>query len=149
MPEGAAIRGGCLCGGARFEIRGQPTPIQVCHARRCRKATGSAFAPEIGVRAEDFRWLHGRELAAVYEAPLLREPPRYKRAFCRVCGAPLPVVTPGAPWVVLLAGTLDDDPGTRPFRHVFTGQGAPWHDIRDELPAFEEHVPSDQRLPGK
>lgn len=143
------VRGSCLCGGASFEINGRLTPIQCCHATRCRKATGSAFAPEIAALTSHFRWIRGADLVAVYEAPLLKTPPAYRRGFCRICGSPLPIVDPEAPFVVFNAGVLDDDPEARPFRHVFVGSKAPWFDIRDELPQFTEHVPADQRLPTK
>jgi hypothetical protein len=34
------------------------------------------------------------------------------------------------------AGTLDDDPGLRPQRHIFVDVKAPWFDIADGLPRF-------------
>jgi hypothetical protein len=34
------------------------------------------------------------------------------------------------------AGTLDDDPGLRPQRHIFFDLKAPWFDITDTLPRF-------------
>ena len=69
------VRGSCLCGGIAFEIDGRLTPIQVCHARRCQKATGGAFAPELAAKRDGFRWLRGEELLSSYEAPILRAPP--------------------------------------------------------------------------
>jgi hypothetical protein len=140
------VRGSCLCGGVAFEIDGRLTPIQLCHARRCQRFTGSAFSPELAAKAAALRWLRGEELIRVYEAPLLREPPPLRRAFCRVCGSPLPVPLEGTDWVVLLAGVLDDDPGTKPFRHIFVAHGPVWHEITDELPRFEERPPEHQRL---
>ena len=77
--------------------------------------------------------------------PLLREQP-LRRAFCRVCGSPLPAPLEGTDYVVLLAGVLDDDPGTKAFRHIFAGQDAPWNSITDSLPTFEEGPPADQRI---
>jgi hypothetical protein len=75
------IRGSCLCGAVAFEIDGRVTPIQLCHARRCQKFTGSAFSPELAARAERFRWLRGEDQLAHYEAPLLREPPPLRHIF--------------------------------------------------------------------
>jgi len=69
------VRGGCLCGSVSFEIDGELTSIQYCHAVRCRKATGSAFEAELAARADTFRWVRGAELVTVYEAPRLREAP--------------------------------------------------------------------------
>jgi len=55
------IQGSCLCGAVAFEIAGRVTPIQLCHARRCQKSTGSAFSAEVAARADRFRWLRGAE----------------------------------------------------------------------------------------
>jgi hypothetical protein len=143
------IRGSCLCGGVEFEIDGRLTPIQCCHATRCRKSTGSAFAPEIAARTSGFRWVRGEELITSYEAPLLREPPPFRKAFCRVCGSPLPLPDPEGDFVVFLAGVLDGEPETKPFRHVFLGQKAAWYSADDELPKFDGRPPADQRLPRK
>lgn len=135
------IRGSCLCGDVVFEIEGELTPIQLCHATRCRKATGSAAAPEALAPASGLRWLRGSELIRVYEAPLLTKPPRYRRAFCGRCGSPLPVEIEGSGFAILNPGVLDDDPGTRELRHAFVEQKAPWHEIADRLPKFEGRPP--------
>jgi hypothetical protein len=37
-------------------------------------------------------------------------------------------------------GTLVDDPGIRPSRHIFVGSKAPWFTITDDLPQYAEHV---------
>ena len=132
------ITGSCLCGQVRFEIDGVLTPIQYCHATRCRKATGAAFAPEVAAKASHLRWISGEDLVTVFEAPLLREPPRYRHAFCRVCGSPAPVALEGTDLVVLHAGILDGTPETRPFRHIFVAQNPSWHPITDDLPQYAE-----------
>jgi hypothetical protein len=143
------IRGSCLCGAVAFAIDGRVTPLQLCHARRCQKTTGSAFAPELAARAERFRWLRGEENLAHFEAPLLREPPPLRRSFCRTCGSPMPVLQPETGFVILLAGVLDTDPGVRPFRRIFTSHAPAWADTGEPLPAFPERPPPDQRLPRK
>ena len=73
------IRGSCLCNAVVFELAGELTPIQLCHATRCRKATGAAAAPELLVEAAGLRWIQGEERVRVYEAPLLEAPPAYRR----------------------------------------------------------------------
>ena len=135
------VNGGCLCGGVRFEIAGKLSPIQFCHARRCRKAGGSAFAAEMGTSREGFRWTRGEHLVTRYQAPLLKEPPAYERAFCSLCGSPLPVLPEGLPYVVLQAGSLDEESQLTPFRHAFVDQQAPWLEILDDLPQFEGRPP--------
>jgi [ribosomal protein S5]-alanine N-acetyltransferase len=143
------VRGSCLCGSVSFEIDGELTSIQYCHAVRCRKATGSAFAAELAARADTFRWVHGAELVTVYEAPLLTEPPPYRHAFCRRCGSPLPVPLEGTAFLALHAGVLDGEPDTQAVRHIFVGQKPSWHTIADEMAAFEQHAPASQRLPRR
>jgi RimJ/RimL family protein N-acetyltransferase len=145
----SVVGGTCLCGAVQFEIAGRVTPVQYCHATRCRKASGSAFAAELAAKAADLRWIRGEDLVTAYEAPLLREPPPYRHAFCRRCGSPLPVALEGTDFVVLHAGVLDGDPETRALRHIFVGQNPSWHAITDDLPRFEEHAPVEQRLPKK
>jgi hypothetical protein len=140
------VTGTCLCGGVVFAIDGVLSPMQYCHATRCRKASGSAFAAELVALASTFRWVRGEDFVTTYEAPLLREPPPYRRSFCRVCGSPLPVALEGTDFVVLHAGVLDGEPETRPFRHIFVAQQAPWHMITDDMPQFEEHDSTDQQV---
>jgi hypothetical protein len=48
------MQGGCLCGAVRFEFDHAAGTFELCHCNRCRKATGSAYAAEIGVRVADF-----------------------------------------------------------------------------------------------
>jgi len=138
----AMIRGSCLCGGVTFAIDGELTPIQLCHATRCRKASGAAFAPEMLCRHADLRWLTGEALVREYEAPLLHTPPAYRRAFCATCGSPLPCGIAGTIYANVPTGVLDDDPGTRPFRHAFVAQRACWHEITDGLPQHDGRPPT-------
>ncbi len=135
------IKGSCLCGGVQFELKGEVTPIQKCHAVRCRKATGGAYAPELLTSKDDFAWNCGKKLISEYTAPILNEPPAYKRSFCKKCGSPLPVEIEGTDFIMLLAGILDTDPETSEFRHAFTGQKASWHEITDRLPSHVGQPP--------
>jgi hypothetical protein len=140
------VKGACLCGSVGFEIDGSPTAIEFCHCSRCRKAYGSAFAATFYVMASEFRWMHGQEFVAVYEAPLQKEPPPYRHVFCRGCGSPLPIVMTEFDVAEIPAGTLDGDPVARPLRHVFVRKKAPWFEITDALPQHREHVRRSEHL---
>lgn len=131
------IRGSCLCGGVRFELTRAVGPFELCHCSRCRKVTGSAFAPAIGVRREDFRYLSGQELVAIYDAPILDAPPAYRSCFCRRCGSPVPDPGSTSPWFEIAAGLLDDDPLLRPARHIMVDYKADWYPIDDGLPMLD------------
>jgi hypothetical protein len=128
------LRGSCLCGGVRFEIAKAVGPFELCHCRRCRKTSGSAFTACLGVLAADYRLLSGAELIESFDAPILHAPPAYRSSFCRRCGSPVPNPNPGVDWFEIPAGLLGDDPGLRPDRHIFVELQAPWFESRDALP---------------
>ena len=140
------MRGSCLCGRVAFESQGTPTPIEYCHCSRCKKAFGGAFAATLYVPASSFRWSHGEELVSSYDAPIRQQPPAYRHVFCRLCGSPLPIVNRAARVVEIPAGVLDDDPGTRPLRHIFVELKAPWFELTDALPRYARHVPPSEHL---
>jgi len=128
------IRGSCLCGGVKFEITGTTGPFELCHCSRCRKATGSAFSAGLRVRGEDFRLVQGQELIKTFEAPILNAPPPYTNRFCGRCGSPLPVPAGDGSSFDVSAGTLDDDPGIRPDKHIYVDFKSSWYRIEDDLP---------------
>ncbi len=142
------IRGGCLCGGVRFELRRAVGPFELCHCTRCRKASGTAFAARIGVDTADYRLLQGADLVATFEAPVALRPPGYRAAFCRRCGSPVPAPPPGAAWFEIPAGLLDDDPGLRPDRHIYVEHAAAWHEIGDALPQLTKQEIRELRARG-
>jgi hypothetical protein len=130
------VKGSCLCGGAQYEINGDIKLMANCHCSMCRKHHGAAFVTFVGVNTADFRWLKGEDLLERYQTS-----PGHVRAFCRVCGSSLPDPDPGATDFYLPAGTLDDDPGARLAGHIFVGSKAPWVEINDGLPQFDEYPP--------
>jgi hypothetical protein len=118
----------------QFEVDRVAGPFELCHCRRCRKASGSAFVAGLGVRAEDFRLLTGADLIRSYEAPLREHPPAYRVAFCSRCGSPVPSSHAGAVWLEIPAGLLDGDPVLRPDKHIFVECKSDWFPISDSLP---------------
>ena len=131
------IRGGCVCGGVRFEIARAVGPFELCHCTRCRKSSGSAFVPWLAALREDFRVLQGEELIRSYEAPLRDKPPAYRTSFCGRCGSPVPDPNSEGPLIELHAGVLDDDPGLRPERHILVEMKSSWFTISDALPQLD------------
>jgi hypothetical protein len=132
-----ALSGSCLCGGVRYEITGALTGALNCHCSMCRKAHGAAFRSRARVKATDFRWLQGEDLVTYFESSFGNH-----RGFCSVCGTALLSRFDFDTGVYgLPLGALDDDPGVRPQFHVFVGSKAPWFEITDALPQFEELPP--------
>jgi hypothetical protein len=44
-------------------------------------------------------------------------------------------------YVHVAMGSLVDAPSIRPTEHIFVGSKAPWFEITDDLPQFEEYPP--------
>ncbi len=132
------LRGSCLCGGVQFEIERAAGPFELCHCSRCRKVSGSAFVAGLGVRTEDFRLLSGAELIRDFSLPVAEHPPPYGVSFCSRCGSTVPNPAPDSEFFEVAAGLLDDDPGRRPDRHIFTHVKSHWYEITDDLPKLDK-----------
>jgi hypothetical protein len=143
------LEGSCLCGAVRFAVDGRVSPLQYCHCRRCQKVSGGAFVAAVAARTDNVRWLAGEDLVEVFALPVREEPPPYRTAFCRRCGAPVPIVDAERPFAIIPAGAFDTPPELTPFRRIFVSLNPPWYEIRDELQQFEHRPPPEQRLPTK
>jgi hypothetical protein len=135
-PTSEAVRGSCLCGAVAYEI---PRPvggaIVLCHCSRCRRSRAAAHNANLFVELERFRWLRGADKVQQFKVP---DAERFSQAFCRDCGSPVPMVRFRA---VIPVGSLDDDPGIRPALHIFVASKAPWYEIADDLPRYDEYAP--------
>ena len=133
------VRGGCLCGGVRYELTTPFRRANFCHCSRCRKHTGAAASAQGRVPREGFTLLSGAELVETF-----RPEGGMAKAFCRVCGSSLFGGTwPDGPEVSIRLGTLDDDPGIRPQYHSFAADVPPWDRLPDDgLPRYDGPPPS-------
>jgi hypothetical protein len=128
------IRGSCLCGSVRYEIRGPLGRVTHCHCSQCRKAHGAAFGTYGTVNRVDFKFVSGEDDLAAYPSSA-----GVLRTFCRRCGATLQFIRESRSQTFSLAlGTLDDDPGVRPSHHIFVGSKAPWFELTDTLPRHDQ-----------
>jgi hypothetical protein len=133
------VRGGCLCGGVRYELTTPFRRANFCHCSRCRKHTGAAASAQGRVAREGFTLLSGAELVETF-----RPEGGMAKAFCRVCGSSVFGGTwPDGPEVSIRLGTLDDDPGIRPQYHSFAADVPPWDRFPDDgLPRYDGPPPS-------
>lgn len=134
MPE-KAIRGSCLCSAVSFQFHGPYRFFQYCHCSRCRKASGTAYAANILVPKENLTWLSGRELLKRYKLP---EAERFATTFCTECGSPLPWSTREGRYLIVPAGSLDDEPEMMPERNIYYDSRARWCLSSEDLPKFPE-----------
>jgi hypothetical protein len=127
------VRGSCLCGGVRFEIDGETTPIGMCHCSKCRKVSGVASNANFMAGRDRLRWISGEDAISKFALPS-----GWGTWRCAVCGSPTPMLHPsgGAYWVP--AGLLDSDPGVRVAGHIYVGSKAPWDEIGGSAPQLLE-----------
>lgn len=131
------ITGSCLCGGVRYEYRGEIEEISLCHCSQCRKAQGSAFVAVSPVDADRFRLITGAELLKEYRAV-----PHKARVFCGTCGSPLYSARDDRPGVLRLRlGTVETPFRGRQAYHAHVASKASWYDIEDALPQYPEARP--------
>jgi hypothetical protein len=131
-------RGSCLCGAVAFRIEGQPILARSCHCGRCRKARGAGHATNMLVPIDGVRFTRGEGELAEYKIP---EAKFYTQTFCRICGAKAPRLSRDRGFAIVPLGALDDDPGIRIREHIWVGSKAPWAEIHDDLPRYEEGPP--------
>jgi hypothetical protein len=133
-----AIRGGCLCGGVRYEVTEPFASASYCHCTRCQHRTGSSAAASARVVPGSFRVTSGEELVGAW-AP----PEGFLKCFCTACGGALWSRDPDdAEAIGVRLGTVDGDPGIRPQYRQFVAYAAPWEPIPDDgLPRYDEGRP--------
>jgi hypothetical protein len=104
-----------------------------CHCSNCRAGTGSTFKSFAGIEREKLELTDGRDGLLVFG----EENGNHTR--CGVCGSLLYSVVRDGAYVHVPMGSLVDEPTIRPAGHIFVGSKAPWFEITDDLPQFEEY----------
>ena len=130
-----ALRGSCLCGSAAYEVTGPIKVVHNCHCSRCRKARAAAHTTNGFAAMDDVRYTRGADTVRTYRLPGARH---FSQVFCPTCGSGMPRLDPGRGVAVIPFGSLDDDPGRGADDHIFVGSKAPWYEITDDLPRFDE-----------
>jgi hypothetical protein len=126
--------GKCECGTVRYRVEDAFAYAMNCHCSRCRATTGSAFKAFAGIEQERLELTDGRDVLLVVGEEALND------TRCRACGSLLFSVVRDGTYVHVALGSLVDAPSIRPMAHIFVGSKAPWFDITDDLPQFEEHA---------
>jgi hypothetical protein len=142
MPTGASgssrnsdvLVGGCWCGAVRYRVADAFLYAANCHCSRCRAATGTAFKAFAGIERDRLEITDGADRLLVVGQDDLND------TRCEACGSLLFSVVRDGAYVHVALGSLVDAPTIRPTEHIFVGSKAPWFEITDDLPQFEEHA---------
>jgi len=125
--------GKCRCGAVRYAVFDAFLYAANCHCSGCRAATGSAFKAFAGVERANLRITYGMDDLAVFGEENAND------TRCGACGSFLFSVVRDGAFVHVAMGSLVDAPTIRPTKHIFVGSEAPWFEITDDLPQFDEH----------
>ena len=128
------LAGKCECGTVRYRVADAFLYAANCHCSQCRAATGSAFKPFAGIEREKLEITEGVDKLLVFGEEDLNN------TRCGVCGSLLFSVVRDGAYVHVAMGSLADAPSIRPTKHIFVGSKAPWFEITDDLPQFDEYA---------
>jgi hypothetical protein len=128
------LSGRCECGTVRYRVADAFLYAANCHCSRCRAATGSAFKAFAGIERDKLELTDGVDSVLVFGEGDLNH------TRCGACGSFLFSVVRDGAYVHVALGSLVDTPSIRPTHHIFVGSKAPWFEITDDLPQFEEHA---------
>ena len=126
------LTGKCYCGAVQYAVADEFRYAANCHCSGCRAATGSAFKAFAGIEREKLEITKGQDDLLV----IGEEDANDTR--CRLCGSFLFSVVRDGAFVHVAMGSLVDAPSIRPTEHIFVGSKAPWFEITDDLPQFDE-----------
>ena len=123
-----SVRGGCLCGAVRYEVRGALRPVVLCHCVQCRRWHGH-FSAFTSARREDLVLLRGDELRWYGDAP---SEAGARRGFCGRCGTSLLWDAPSRSSISIAAGSLEEPTGLRSAAHIYVDEAGGYYELPDD-----------------
>jgi hypothetical protein len=129
MSVAAVARGGCLCGGVRYQTQGPLRNVIACHCSQCRKTSGH-FVAASQVPSANLQLIESTTLR------WYRSSPGAERGFCERCGGNLfwREIAPDTGVTSIMAGTLDTPTGLRIIQHIYTADKSDYYEIDDGAP---------------
>ena len=142
------LEGGCGCRQIRYQLLAQPLFVHCCHCRWCQRESGSAFALNAMLEAEQVHLLSG--------APEIINTPTESGkgqniARCPTCRVALWSTYAGAgPHIRFVrVGTLDMPDYLPPDIHIFIASKQPWVTLAPGIPAVAEYYSRSEYWPAE
>jgi hypothetical protein len=132
MVKDNVLIGECGCRTVRYRVADAFQYAMNCHCSRCRAATGAAFKPFAGIERGKLEITDGQDALLVVGEEDLND------TRCGTCGSLLFSVVRDGAYAHVALGSLVDEPSIRPTKHIYVGSKAPWFEITDDLPQFDE-----------
>lgn len=134
----AVHTGGCACGKVRFETRGEPYRVGVCHCMSCRKVHGAPF---------NFYVVFPIGAVTIIGDVLAFASSEHGRRYsCRACGAPVYSHYERPDEIDLYPGSFDETGLWQPSYELWTKRREPWlPEIPTIVRRYEESRPKWRR----
>ena len=127
--------GGCACGTVRFRLTDDPIVVHCCHCRSCQRESGSAFALNAVIEADNVELVSGAPERIVTPSDSGKGQAVLR---CPVCKVALwsHYAGVGAKADFIRVGALDDPDAFPPNVHIFTASKQPWVALPTDAEAF-------------
>jgi hypothetical protein len=119
----------------RYRLRAEPIVVNCCHCRDCQRQTGSAFALNVIIEADNVELLGEEPEPYRYDTGSGKGQRNFRCPSCKVSVWSIyNAAGDGARFI--RAGAFDETSGIAPDAHIFTKHKLPWVAIPDETPQF-------------
>ena len=125
------LTGGCLCGGTRYELKGEPFSLGDCHCIDCRRSAGAPVVTWGSVYRKDLRLTRGEPRKIQHAGRI--------RSFAACCGTHLFFEeTNDSETVDVTIASLDDPAPFAPQKVIWLEDKLPWVKLDETLPHFQK-----------
>lgn len=132
----AGAEGGCECGRVRFRLTSEPITINCCHCRDCQRQTGSAFALNVLIEAENVEQLGDPPEPVDYATGSGMGQRNMRCPSCKVSVWSI-YNAAGDRALFVRGGAFDDPAALVPGAHIHTASKLPWVVLPEGAEQFE------------
>ena len=130
MTEDGLHCGGCLCGKIRYQAKGKPSSVSICHCRSCQRAAGGdsvawAEFPVGAVSWSGVAW-------SVYKSS-----PGVERTFCPECGSSLSYQIE-AGYIDLVVACFDEPESFSPEKELWLDHRLSYNVRHPDIPGYRQ-----------
>ena len=119
------ITGGCCCGDVSFKVKDDFKKFFFCHCEQCRKLTGSAHAANLFTAPTNIEWIKGEDKTKRYNHPTRS----FSKVFCTECGSGLPYLSQNGSFLIVPAGSINEEPSKSLDAQIFCSEQTEWHKV--------------------
>jgi hypothetical protein len=151
MPTSAtefSANGGCACGDVRFRLKSTPLFVHACHCSLCQRQSGSAFALNAMIEADNIVLVSGQLEETVVPTASGKG---QKVSRCPSCRVAVWSIYNGASDLFRFArvGALDEPDKCPPDIHIYTSSKQAWVALPTEAVSVPEYYSASDYWPSE